>query len=207
MARMRLGWGMALAALLSPALALAPAALHAQTTVGGLAGLVDARQTRTGAPDSDSRKGPLVGAWVDVRTPRAWLSVTAEVAYARRGGVYTLSGGLEGPVEADYLAVTVLPTLRVRVGAAALLVYAGPAMDTQLRSRAAAELEAAFRDGAEQVLAISAGGGIEWTRGATTLRLEVRRHVQLSDAFRNAPGDPRHRSTEVLVRVGRRGVR
>jgi hypothetical protein len=65
----------------------------------------------------------------------------------------------------------------------------------------------AYQNPAAQVFSVTAGGGVE-LRILTQygFRLEVRHVEGLSPAFTSDAGDFKHRSTEILVRVGRHGT-
>lgn len=181
----------------------APSARAQGTAVGGVVGTVTAKQLRARSADSDERGGFLAGAWIDVDAPPRWLSILAEASFVRRGGAYDLDERVRGvPVEVDYLSLAVLPTFGVRVGPASLRAFAGPAVDMNLRTATAAQLEPVFREANAQVFSLAAGVGGGVRRGRTTIRLEGRRHWQVGSAFAGDVGEVRHRSTELLLRVG-----
>lgn len=198
------GWWVV--AAVTGAMGVAPTWASAQIrAMGVVAGPVDARQLRTRGEDSGTHSGFLAGAWLDVGTPKGWLSVTAEAVAARRGAVYPLGDGRgDGQIDADYLTVNVLPTVRLPLGPVSALAYAGPSLDAGLRTRAAPELQGTFRESTPQVLAVTAGGGAEVLLGRATIRLEARVHEQLTDAFSQDAGGVRHRSREIVLRVGMR---
>lgn len=170
---------------------------------GVAAGPVRAVQLRDRAADSDAHAGFAVGAWVDAPTPVGWLSVLAEAGVARRGGEYEEGPGLPtAVVDVDYLAVAVLPSASVGLGPATLRVFAGPSLDVHLRSQAAVPLQQLFREPATQVLAGVVGAGAALSVGRATFHLEVRRHEQLTSAYGDDLQGLRHRSTEVVFRLG-----
>ncbi len=184
------------------------AGCEAQTqALGVLLGPISTIQTRSPEEDSKSHAGFTVGAWADVATPRSWLSVTAEAAIARRGATYVLSDGFERQVDVDYLTAAVLPTLRASLGSVSLIGFAGPALDVLLRSQASLELQGAFRFGTGQVFAGIVGAGVEYRNGPTTFRLDGRINEQFSGAFGGDVDDVKHRSLEVIFRVGMRPSR
>jgi hypothetical protein len=176
---------------------------------GGALGVVESRQLRERAADSETRTGFLAGVWADVLTPARPLHVLAEVAYVRRGGTFPLDGpsGLKGDVEADYLSTTVAPLLWLGVGSIGAFLYAGPTFETPIRTRSAAELRAAYANPSDQGISATAGAGLEWLGPRWVVRGEARVVEGLSSAFSGAAGEYRHRSIEVLLRVGRAGLR
>ena len=161
--------------------AQAPGAGGSQSVLGGMAGRVESRQLRDRGEESGTRTGNLVGVFVEVRTPVAPLGVLAEAFYAQRGGHFDVdeTPGLQGQVQADVLGLTVAPTLRVGVGPVSAYAYGGLMVETPVRTRYTGELEPAYRNPAGQIFAVTTG-----------------------DA-----GDFRHRSREILVRLGRSAVR
>lgn len=199
-----------LAATLALSAALASGGLNAQSPADGpafgvVAGPVDAIQVRKRAPDSDGHSGFLVGAWADVPTPARWLTVLAEATAVRRGGEYDQGPDLPvAVVDADYLALSLFPALRLGLGPVSLTAYAGPSLDVHLRSRSAIPLQQAFREPSTQVFSGVVGAGVEVSRGRAVFRLEARRHQQISSAYSGAVDGLRHRSTEIVARVGMR---
>jgi hypothetical protein len=174
-----------------------------------MAGRVESRQLRDRQEDSKTHTGFMAGAFVDVQTPVAPLTVLAEAFYAQRGARYDLGAAaeLEGQVQSEVVGFTLAPTFHVRVGPVSAHVYGGPTMETPLRTQAPTELEPAYRSPAGQIFAVTAGGGVAVRTGIWSVRLEARVVEQLSAAFSGALGDFRHRSTEILVRVGKVVVR
>lgn len=172
---------------------------------GVVAGPVRTVQLRQSSPDSEPHSGFLVGAWAEASTPTPWLSVMAELAVVRRGGEYD-----RGPdqatavVDVDYLSAAVLPSVRLGLGPVALGAFAGPAVDLHLRSQAAIPLQSLFTESATQVLAVVAGGGVGMGVGRASIRLEARIHEQLTSAWSGELDGLRHRSTEVVFRLGMR---
>jgi len=190
-------------------LASVPCVANAQSVIGGLAGRVESRQLRDRGEDSDTRAGAMVGAFVDVQTPVAPLSILAEAFYAQRGGRFDLGGtsGLQGQVQADVLGFTVAPTLHAGIGTVSVYAYAGPMVETPVRTRFTGELAPAYRNPTGQIFAVTAGGGLGVRSGVWSVRVEARVVEELSAAFAGAAGDFRHRSKEILVRLGRTAVR
>jgi hypothetical protein len=184
--------------------AFAPSRLSAQELrgVGLFAGDVDSRQVRPREGDSGTRNGIVAGAFVDVRVSGLW-SVLAEAAYAQRGGRYP---DQQGEVEADYLGMTVAPEWHVDIGFVGAFVYGGPVGEFTVRTRYSPNLASAYQNPADQVLSATAGAGVELRIPAIyAFRLEIRHVEGLSPAFTGDAGDFKHRSTEILVRVGRHG--
>lgn len=194
---------------LAVALGLPRGAASQSIALGGLAGVVESRQLRERAEDSDTRKGFLAGAWADIPTPARPLHVLAEVAYARRGGTFPLGGpsGLTGDVETDFLASTIAPLLRFGIGPVGAFLYAGPTFEVPLRTRTAAALRAAYANPSDQSVSGTAGGGLEWRGTRWVVRCEARIVEGLSSQFSGAAGELTHRSVEMLLRVGRADLR
>ncbi len=190
-------------------LTLPEEAVSQSVLAGGVAGLVESRQIRERAEDSETRAGFLVGAWADIPTPTRPLHVLAEIAYVRRGGTFALGGpsGTVGDVEADYLATTVSPLLRFGADAVGVFVYAGLTFEAPLRTRIAPGLAAAYSEPSDQSISATAGAGLEWQSSRWVVRGEGRIVEGLSAAYANAAGDYRHRSFELLLRVGKSGLR
>lgn len=180
-----------------------PAAAQSMA-LGGVAGLTRSRQLLERAPDSQRRDGFTVGAWVDVPTPAPLLHVLAEASYARRGGRFPLAGpsGVTGEVESDWITSTVAPTLRVGVGPVAAYVYGGPTLELHARTRSAAALRNAYATPSDQAFSATAGAGLEGLVSSWSFRGEVRVVEGLSAAYSGSGGDIRHRSLEVVLRVG-----
>lgn len=192
------------AALLTPA---RPATAQLRS-VGVYTGVVQSTQVRDRAPDSNSRRGPLLGVFVDPQTPLSWMSVLAELSWVRRGASYDAAvptGGVtQLQVRTDYLTFTVAPTLRASVGRLSVFGYAGPSTDILMRSRASTELRTVLERSSDQVLAAVAGGGLEVRLpSGQMVRSEVRMDWGLSAAYSGSGGDVRYRSLEILVRLGR----
>jgi hypothetical protein len=190
----------------SLALTSAPTGAQQVLSVGGHLGAVRARQLRDRGVDSGTRTGLLAGAYVDASTPLPWLSVLAEASYAERGGRFTFPDEPAADVRASYVAFVVAPTARVDLGPVALAAYAGPGLETSVSTRYGPSLAGAYDTPTAQVFIALLGAGLEvrptpeWL-----LRLEIRHVEGISAAFAHDTGDFRHRSTEVLLRVGRRG--
>lgn len=186
----------------------APAPVRAQGLrgVGLFGGSVESRQIRTREGESDRRTGILAGAFVDVPVSGGLWSVLAEAEYVERGGKFT--GDADGgEVEADYLAATVAPEWHVDVVFVGAFLYGGPTLELSMRTRSSANLAGAYQNPAGQVFSVTAGGGVELRVLPTyAFRLEVRHVEGLSPAFTGDAGDFKHRSTEILVRVGRQGT-
>lgn len=189
----------------SLAVAAHPASAQS-VVVGGVAGVSRSRQLRDRAADSSSRTGFVAGAWVDVASPVAPLHFLAEAAYARRGGTFPLGGpaGLTGDVESDWLAATVAPMLSAGIGPVAVYAYGGPTLEVPVRTRTAAALRTAFATPSDQGLSVTAGAGLEARWDGWSVRGEVRLVEGLTSAYSGSAGEIRHRSTEVVLRVGKR---
>ncbi|HSW29026.1 MAG TPA: hypothetical protein VLH75_05945 [Longimicrobiales bacterium] len=174
--------------------------------VGGVGGANRSRELLERAADSELRNGFVVGAWVDVETPKPPLHVLAEAAYARRGGRYPLGGasGLTGVVESDWVAVTVAPVFHVGIGPLAAYAYGGPTLEMPVRTRTAAELQNVYAAPSDQELSVTAGAGLEGRMDGWSVRGEARIVQGLSSSYSGSAGDIRHRSVEMVMRVGRR---
>ena len=170
-----------------------------------MAGRVESRQLWKHHEDSALRTGALVGAFVEVQTPVSSLRILAEAFYAQRGGRFDLEGtpGLQGQVQADVLGFTVAPTLLAGFGPVSVFGYAGPTVETPARTRFTQELAPAYRNPAGQIFAVTAGAGLAVRSGVWSVRFEARVVEEMSAAFSGDAGDFRHRSKEILVRVGR----
>jgi len=198
-----------LPALFTSVSLVGPAPLSAQRVlIGTQVGLVSSRQLVRGADPSEERTGFLAGAFVEVATPASWVGALAEASFVRRGGRFVLHGGQAAEVRADYLVFSISPVLRSRLGPVSLFAYGGPSLETHLQARAAAELAAAYREPSDQIFSAQLGAGMEVAlSGTLRLRLEARHVEGLSPAFESSAGEFRHRSRELLLRLGRSGVR
>ncbi len=186
---------------------VSPLPSRAQSVVVGVvAGANRSREILKHASDSESRSGFVAGAWVDMETPKRPLHVLAEAAYARRGGRFPLGGpsGLTGEVESDWVAVTVAPLFHVGIGQVAAYAYGGPTLEMPVRTRTAAELANAYAAPSDQGFSVTAGAGLEGRMDGWSVRGEARIVEGLSSAYSGSAGDLRHRSLEVLLRVGKR---
>lgn len=182
-----------------------PATAQQRVVTGGVAGLVRSRQVADGGEDSEPRTGFLAGAWVEVGTPVSLLQVLAEAAYVRRGGRVAVGGpaDLLGEVESDWITATVAPVVRLRGGPAALFAYAGPTLEVPARTRTVAQLQNRYASPSEQALSVTAGVGVGVQRGRWEVRGELRHVAGLTSVYGGSTGSIRHRSTEVVARVGR----
>ncbi|MGD8322218.1 MAG: outer membrane beta-barrel protein [Gemmatimonadota bacterium] len=191
------------------ALALVVPSAQAQSLrgVGVQVGHVESKQIVTNGDDSGTRSGLMGGLFIDVQTPAPLLSVLAEASFVQRGGTFTTADpSTGGDVEADYLTFTVAPELHVDIGPAGAFAYAGPTAEASVRTRYAPALAAAYQNPASLALAATAGGGVELRLlQGWAFRLEARVVEGLSAAFTGDAGEFKHRSSEFLVRVGRRG--
>lgn len=188
------------------ALAVLPVPSSAQSVVlGAVGGPSYARLVQDRAGDSEERSGFTAGAFVEVQTPVPLLRVLAEAAWIQRGGRYPTGGwGVGGgEVTADYVAVTVAPTVMAGVGALSVFAYGGPSVELHVRTRASADVAAVYREPAPQLFAVSAGVGFAIRVSGWEVRGETRQVEGLSRAYAHDEGDFRHRATEVLVRLGR----
>ena len=198
-----------LGALLGLTLALAPpAGAQGGATYGGFGGQVESRQLHSHDDDSETRSDVVLGAFVDVATPVSWLHIVLEASLARRGGEYeieTAGGPTTQSARIDYLSFALLPTAWHDFGPLALYVSMGFAREQDLSIRSTAELAPLFTEPASGVLALVAAAGVEVSimRGWSA-RLEVRELNQVSPAFRPPSGDMRHRSRELVIKVGMR---
>lgn len=200
----------ATATLVLLALLLVPdtAAAQQQVTTGGVAGLVRSRQLAEGGEESEPRTGFLVGAWVEVGTPVRFLHVLAEAAYVRRGGRVTVGGpaAVVGEVESDWITATVAPVARVGNGPGSVFVYAGPTLEVPARTRTVAPLQNRYATTSDQAFAVTAGAGLGVHRGRWEVRGELRHVEGLTSVYSPSSGGIRHRSTEMVVRLGRARV-
>lgn len=174
--------------------------------MGGFAGRVESRQLISRQDPTEGRSGFLAGVFIDVATNAPWFDILAEAYLVQRGGKVPV-GKLLAEAEVDYLAFAVLPKVRFGFGPLAIFGYAGPHLDSHLRTRAGGELSDVYRQAAATGFGVSIGGGLEVAVGsAGSFRLELRHDEGLSDAFPEASSEVRHRSTGILVRYGRRGA-
>ena len=141
-------------------------------------------------------------------TPVSWLHIVLEASIARRGGDYeteTSAGSATQSARVDYLSFALLPTARLDLGRAALYGALGFARESDLGVNSTAELAPLFTDPASQVLAFTAAAGVEVSIGrGWSARLELRELKQVSPAFRPVSGEIRHRSREIVLKVGLR---
>lgn len=186
-----------------------PATVSAQVLrgVGVFAGSVESRQLRPREPDSDPRTGLLAGGWLDLQLPGSTWSVLAEAAWVERGGTYPDVTPSPGEVVVDHVVFTLAPEFHLDVAFVGAFAYGGPSLELPVRTRASDALEPAFREPATQVVSVTGGAGIEWRLPETfAFRLELRHVEGLSPAFTGDAGDFTHRSTEIVVRIGRTGA-
>ena len=187
--------------------------------LGGHVGQVDSRQLWPGSRETDARSGLTLAAYIEVSTPVPLLSVLAEGVYAQRGGNIRLADvisdpALEGlppglpdvmPTQIDYISLALLAAVRLTLGPAGVYVLGGPSLDTQVRGRTAQPLEIAYLEETTPGLTMTGGVGVEVVAlERWPLAVEVRRGETVSPAFSGPVGDIRHRTTEVVVRIGRR---
>jgi len=196
------------ACLLASLLAPATTAAQGTATYGVLIGQVESRQLHSHDADTEKRADVVFGAFVDAATPLSWLHIVLEASLARLGGDYateTGGGSVTQSARVDYLSFALLPTGRVSLGRAALYASLGFARESDLNVRSTAELAPLFTDPPSQVLALIAAAGVEVsiTRGWSA-RLEVREHNQVSPAFTPTSGELRHRSREIVLKIGMR---
>ena len=189
---------------------LFPPGAHAQEirAAGGHMGRTNSRQLWSGAVETDERRGLVLGAFVEVATPLDWLGVLGEASYVQRGGRVSLETvGLASQETVDtrvgYISFPVVLTARLFRNPFGIYAYAGPAVEYYANLRAAAPLVDLYSTQNSTVLTVVAGGGVELLVGQRwSLRLEARRMEGLSPAFEGRLGNVRHRSFELLIRVG-----
>lgn len=209
-----------LLAWLLVAAAVVPMESAAQVrAVGGHVGRVDSRQLWPGSRATETRSGLTLAAYIEVSAPVPLLSVMAEGVYAQRGGNVRLADvtsdpaledlppGLPDvmPTQIDYISLTLLAAVRLTLGPAGVYVLGGPSLDTQVRSRTAQPLEIAYLEETTPGLTMTGGVGVEVVAlERWHLAVELRRGETVSPALSGPVGDIRHRTTEVVVRIGRR---
>ncbi len=205
-----------LAALLAPSLAAAQdsapdtaqSPARTSATYGGFIGRVESRQLHSHAEDSKPRRDVVFGGFIEVATPASWLHITLEGSLARRGGDYetgTDGSSTTQTARIDYWSFALLPTAKHDFGRFTLSMSLGFARESDLDTRSTAELAPLFTRPATEVFAVIAAAGIEVPIGQRwSARLEAREHYQLSPAFRPATGDIRHRSREIVLKIGMR---
>jgi len=178
---------------------------NAQSVAGGTAGVVWSRQLEDRQDPSESRKGAILGAFLDVQTPVRHLAILAEAFYAQRGGLLDPVGTSTEPAEirVDMLDFTVAPTVRFGFGPASAFAYGGPTLEITMNQRYSPEIAAAYQTPAGQLFAVTAGAGVAFGTGLWSVRAEARIVEELSPAFTGDAGDLKYRSQEILVRVGR----
>ncbi len=196
------------ACLLASLLAPATTAAQGAATYGALIGQVESRQLHSHDADTETRTDVVLGAFLDVATPLSWLHIVLEASFARRGGDYeteTGDGSVTQSARIDYLSFALFPTGRIGLGRAALYASLGFARESDLNVGSTAELAPLFSDPASQVLALIALAGVEVSvTRRWSARLEVREHNQVSPAFRATSGEIRHRSREIVLKIGMR---
>jgi hypothetical protein len=177
-------------------------------TAGAFGGYVHNEHRWSREVDTEAVGGLVLGAWVDAPTGLGWLSVTAEGAYAQRGGDARFDDAVVpgafgvSPIRTDALTFSVLPRATLFLGPVALHAATGPTLDYILRSRLDPVLEPLL----EEVTT-----GFAWTLSAGirgmvgegyVAELEARIVEGLRDAFRGQGLSLRNRSLEVVARVG-----
>lgn len=184
------------------------ATAQAVRSIGVAIGRLESRQIRTRDPESRTRRATAVGLHLHLETPRSWLGVGVGLTFSPRGGEHALStpSGSEplyGPVHADYLTFSVLPTAYLPLGPVALSLFAGPGVDVYLRGGAASELASGFRDPNPQVMVAVAGFGANVTGpGRVLLGVDLRLEEGLGSAYRMVSERLRHRSRSICLFFG-----
>lgn len=184
------------------------ATAQAVRSIGVAIARLESRQLRTRAPESRTRRATAVGLRVHLGTPRPWLGVEVGLTFSPRGGEHALSAPsgsepLYGPVHADYLTFSVLPTAYLPLGPLTLSLFAGPAVDVYLRGQATSELESGFRDPTPQVMVALAGLGASVTGpGRILLGVDLRLEEGLGSAYRMVSERLRHRSRSISLFLG-----
>ena len=177
-------------------------------TAGAFGGYVHNEHRWSRDVDTEAVGGVVLGAWVDAPTGLGWFSVTAEGAYAQRGGDARLDEDVVpgafgvSPIRTDVLTFSVLPRATLSLGPAELHAATGPTVDYVLRSRIDPVLEPIL----EEVTT-----GFAWTlaagvRGAVgegyVAEVEARIVEGLREAYRGRGLSLKNRSLELVVRVG-----
>ena len=177
-------------------------------TAGAFGGYVHNEHQWSRDVDTEAVGGLVLGAWVDAPTGLGWFSVTAEGAYAQRGGDArfddTVVPGAFGvsPIRTDVLTFSVLPRASLSLGPVELHAATGPTVDYVIRSRIDPVLEPIL----EEVTT-----GFAWTLAAGVrgdvgeryvAEVEARIVEGLRDAYRGQGLSLRNRSLELVARVG-----
>ena len=175
---------------------------------GGHLGWTNSRQLWSAAPETDSRSGLVLGAFIEVATPLSWLGVMAEASYAQRGGRIPLEAvGMTSQdtvdTRVDYFSFPVVLTARLFRNPVGIYAYAGPAIEYFSNIETLISVASAYTTEKTIVLTGVAGGGVELLVGGRwSVRLEARVMEGLTPAFEGALGEIRHRSFELLFRAG-----
>lgn len=187
---------------------LAPRNLTAQTpyTVGGVAGWVSSRQIWSGPAETDYLEGFLVGAFAEVKTPIALLSVRAEGHYVQRGTVVLREGSeldYDGVVRGHYLSAPIHLKVGRSLGPLSLSLLAGPTFEVLLHSRLSSGLESVILEEQGMVISatVGAGVGLQLT-DERRVELKIRLTEGIGDAYQGHFVTMRNRSIEALLRVG-----
>jgi hypothetical protein len=175
--------------------------------IGVVGGSTESRLVHARDGESARRTDLVAGAFLDVDLPSSRWSVLGELTLARRGGTFPEAEvGAAGEVQADYVDFTLAPSFHLDIGFVGAYAYGGPTLEMSVRTRYTSGLAAAFSDPKAQVFGVTGGGGIELRLlTAYAFRLELRHMEGLSPSFSGDLGEYRNRSTEILVRVARRG--
>ncbi len=188
--------------------ACSASALYGQEirAVGGVLGPVRSQQVWTPLAQTTPRDGWAIGAFVDVALPPSALSVLAEALLVQRGTSLTVdvgAGSTRTEAESDYLAFPILLKVRYFRDVAGLYLLAGPTIEYLLRTRAHASLGAVYGFEKTSSLGVTVGGGVEGLiRSRVAVMAEVRWTEGLTNAYEGEVARVRHRSLEMLLRVG-----
>ena len=206
-------WRRTGAVLLLVALALGsrvhPAAGQSRpATAGAFGGYVHNEHRWSREVDTEAVGGLVLGAWVDAPTPLGWFSVTAEGAYAQRGGDARFDPAIVpgafgvSPIRTDVLTFSVLPRATVSLRLVDLHVATGPTLDYVLHSRLDPVLEPILEEVTTGFAWTLAAGARVAVGEGYVAEVEARIVEGLRDAYRGDVLSLQDRSLELVLRVG-----
>lgn len=179
-------------------------------SVGVFLGKASSRQIWSSSYSTDRLDGLALGAYVDVRTPVSFLSIRAEAGYVGRGSVVwdpdeDPERAAEARIRSHYLSVPVHGKVAGKVGPLSAYLFGGPTMDFLLGSGCSVEFCQVIREERMAVFGVAAGAGVGLDLGERfSTSFELRFTEGLGDAYLGTQNSARNRSTELLVRMGKR---
>ncbi len=183
-----------------------PLSAQSRKTVGLFVGRAQSRQLWGSALPTREVEGLAAGVYVDVETPVPFLSIRAEAGYVRRGTAAREEEeegpGSEARVHSHYLTLPVLGMVGLQAGPVLLSGFAGPSLDTLLKTTCTPDFCFLLGEERRTVLNVALGGSVGFALGDLLwVHGEGRLTEGLTEAYLSELASVRNRSKELILRL------